>query len=169
MITALDLLFARRGHSVVAQIIETELAIRSVSNVAGVLLPAHIRFLIVLNATNSEPKKIVERTHPFGIAACQIIVHRDQMRAASSQGIQIERQRRDQSFAFARRHFRDPAAMQNHPADQLHVEVHHVPRHRLIADAEGLLSIFQTSRSVLHGRERFRQNLIEPPRLLLRI
>ena len=26
--------------------------------------------------------------------------------------------------------------MQNHSADQLHIEVHHVPGHRLIADAE---------------------------------
>ena len=60
MITALDLLLARRGHSVVAQVIETELAVRPVSDVAGVLLPAHIRLLIVLNATDGQPEKIVK-------------------------------------------------------------------------------------------------------------
>src|SRR5437588_9407382 len=69
MITALDLLFARRRHSIVAQIIETELAVRSVSDVASVLLPAHIRLLIVLNATNSEPEKSIELPHPFRVAA----------------------------------------------------------------------------------------------------
>src|SRR5438132_10248498 len=82
MITALDLLLARGGHSVVAQIIETELAVRAVSDVAGVLLAPRVRFLIVLNATDSQPKKIVERTHPFGVASREIIVHRHQMRAA---------------------------------------------------------------------------------------
>ncbi len=51
-IAALDLLFARRGHAVVAQIIETELAVRAVGDVHRVLLATHIGFLIVLNAAN---------------------------------------------------------------------------------------------------------------------
>src|SRR6266404_6809755 len=84
MITALDLLFARGGHTVVAQVIEAELAVRSVRDVAGVLLTTNIRLLIVLNTTDSQPKEIVERTHPFRVAASKIIIHRHQMGAASS-------------------------------------------------------------------------------------
>jgi hypothetical protein len=91
------------------------------------------------------------------------------MRAASSQGVQIKRQSRDQRFALARRHLRDPAAMQNHSADQLHIKVHHVPRHRLIADRETMTSLFQTPRGVFHRCERFRQNLIQPSPLFFRI
>ena len=60
------------------------------------------------------------------------------MRAPPGKRVQIKRQRRNQSLAFARRHFRDSAAMQNHSADQLHIEMHHVPGHRLVADGEGL-------------------------------
>src|SRR6476660_7355352 len=52
VITPLDLLFARRGHAVVAQIIETELAVRAVRDVHRVLLAARIWFLIMLNAAN---------------------------------------------------------------------------------------------------------------------
>ena len=52
-------------------------------------------------------------------------------------------------------------AMQNHAADQLHVEVHHVPGHRLVADGEGVLALGQPARRVFHHRERFRQNLVE--------
>ena len=57
--------------------------------------------------------------------------------------------------------------MQNHAADQLHIEVHHVPGHRLIADAESVLPLGQTARRVFHHRERFRQNLIELRPLIL--
>ena len=136
VISALHLLLARRGHAVVAQVIETEFAVRSVGNVAGVLLAPNVRRLIVLNAADREPEKIVKLPHPFRIATGQIIVHRHEMRAASGQRVEIKRQGRDQSLAFARRHFGDAAAMQNHSADQLHIEVHHVPGHRLIADRE---------------------------------
>src|SRR6266550_4363749 len=51
-IAPLYLLFARRGHAVVAQIIEAELAVRAVSDVHRVLLATQIGFLIVFNAAN---------------------------------------------------------------------------------------------------------------------
>src|SRR5256886_7685813 len=54
VITALNLLFARRGHAVVAQIIETELAVRSVSDVHRVLFAANIRLLVVFDARSEE-------------------------------------------------------------------------------------------------------------------
>src|SRR5207249_6256239 len=46
VVTTLDLLLARRGHAVVAQIIETELAVRAVRDVLRVLLATRIWFLI---------------------------------------------------------------------------------------------------------------------------
>ena len=52
VITALDLLLARCGHAVVAQIIEPELAVRPVRDVHRVLFAALVRLLIVLNAAN---------------------------------------------------------------------------------------------------------------------
>src|SRR5205823_6692924 len=56
IIAALDLLLARRCHAVVAEIIKPELTVRPVSNVHCVLFATEIRFLIVLNAANREPK-----------------------------------------------------------------------------------------------------------------
>ena len=52
IVAALDLLLARRGHAVVAQIIETELAVRPVSDVHRVLFATLVRRLIVLNAAD---------------------------------------------------------------------------------------------------------------------
>src|SRR4030095_9200429 len=51
-IDPLYLLLARCGHAVVAQIIETELAVRAVRDVHRVLLATHIGFLIMFNAAN---------------------------------------------------------------------------------------------------------------------
>jgi hypothetical protein len=51
--------------------------------------------------------------------------------------------------------------VQNDSAEQLHVEVHHVPDHRLIAHGKSMLSLLQPARCVFHDGERFRQNFIQ--------
>ena len=51
--------------------------------------------------------------------------------------------------------------MQDDAADQLHIEVHHVPRHRLVTDFEGVLPLGQATRRIFYNRERFGQNLVE--------
>jgi hypothetical protein len=60
--------------------------------------------------------------------------------AAAGQRIQVHRQRGDERFAFAGAHFADLAVMQDHAADQLHVEVAHFqrPLAGLAAHREGL-------------------------------
>ena len=116
----------------------------------------------MLDAAASQPEEAVELAHPFGVAPGEVIVHRHEMRAATGERVEIERQRRDERLAFARRHFRDPAAVQDDPADQLHIEVHHVPGHRLVADLERLLAFRQAARRVFHHRKGFRKDLIEP-------
>src|SRR6266542_3719289 len=87
VITALDLLLARCSHAVVAQIIETELAVRSVSDVHRVLFATFIRLLIVLNAADREAQEIVKLPHPLRVASREIIVYSHQMRAASAQRV----------------------------------------------------------------------------------
>jgi hypothetical protein len=51
--------------------------------------------------------------------------------------------------------------VQNDSTEQLHVEVHHVPDHGLIAYGEAVLSFFQAARRVFHDCECFGQNLIQ--------
>ena len=52
VVAALNLLLARGGHAVVAQIIEPEFAVRPVRDVHRVLFATDVRLLIVLNAAN---------------------------------------------------------------------------------------------------------------------
>ena len=47
------------------------------------------------------------------------------MNAAAGEGIEVRRQRRHQGLAFPGLHFSDLAIVQDHPAQQLHIEVAH--------------------------------------------
>ena len=65
-------------------------------------------------------------SHPLGIAPGQVVIHRDNMNSLSSQPVQVTRKRGDQRLTFSGLHFRNAAAMQNHAANQLHVEMPHI-------------------------------------------
>ena len=77
---------------------------------------------------DAQAEEVVELAHGRGIAARQVIVDRHHMHALAGQRIQIDRQGRDQGFAFAGAHFGDTAGVQHHAADQLDI---------VMAQAEG--------------------------------
>ena len=129
---ALHLGLEARGHAVVAQIIEAELGVRAVGDVAGVLRAADCRRLVVLDATDGQPEELVHFPHPLGVARGEVIVDRHEMGVARER-VQVQRHGGDERLAFARRHFRDPALVQRDAAEDLHVERHHVPFVRLAA------------------------------------
>src|SRR3954471_4141806 len=123
MVAALDLLLARGGHSVATQVVEAELAVGPVGDIHRVLLTPHIRWLIVLDNSDGQPKEVVELPHPLRVAASEVIVNRYKVCAAASQRVQIKRQGRNQRLTFASGHFSNPTPMQYHSADELDIEV----------------------------------------------
>ena len=66
---------------------------------------------------------MIDAAHPFGVAAGEIIVDGDDMHALASEGVEIGGERRDKGLAFAGAHFGDRALMQNHPANELNIEM----------------------------------------------
>ena len=72
--------------------------------------------------------------HPLGVAAGQVVVDRDQLGVAARQRIEIQRQRRHEGLALAGRHFGDLALVERDAADQLDVEMDHVPGQLVLAD-----------------------------------
>jgi hypothetical protein len=126
-------------HHVVAQVIETEFVVGAVGDVGGIsLLLQVMRHLRQVHA-GGQAEPAVQAIHPFGVALGQVIVDRHHMHALAGQRIQIGGQRGHQGFTFAGAHFRDLAVMQDHAADQLHVEMAHL-QHALAglaADREG--------------------------------
>ncbi len=108
---------------IVAQIIEAELVIGAVGDVAVVLALALAVVEPMHDDADGEAEELVDLAHPFGVALGQIVVHGDDMDAASGKGIEIDRQRGDQRLALAGLHLGDLAFMQHHAADQLDVEM----------------------------------------------
>ena len=135
-VPALDLLLAAGGHAVVAEVVEAELAVGPVGDVALILGAAVFRRLVVLDHPHGEPEKRVELAHPLGVALGEVVVHRHHVNSSPAEGVEIDRERSHEGLAFAGRHFRDPATVQNHSAYELDIEVDHVPRERLVADRD---------------------------------
>ena len=69
------------------------------------------------------PRKRIDLAHPVGVALGEIVVDGDDVDALAGEGVEIDGQRGDEGLAFARLHLGDLAFVQNHAADELHVEM----------------------------------------------
>ena len=122
VVPALDHLAERVAH-VVAQIVEAELVVGAVGDVAGVGLAA----LRVVQArhdhADAQPEQIVDGAHPAGVAAGEVVVDGDDVHALALEGVEVGGERGDQRLALAGLHLGDAALVQDHAADQLDVEV----------------------------------------------
>ncbi len=133
---------------IVAQIVEAELVVGAVGDVAVVLLLALLVVEAVHDDADGEAEEFVDLAHPFGVALGEIIVDGDDVDAASGQRIEIDGQRGDQRLAFAGLHLGNLAFVQHHAADQLDVEM---------PLAKGALA------GLAHGGKSRHQNVVERP------
>ena len=108
---------------IVAQIVEAELVIRAVGDVAGVGGGAILVRNVVDDDSDAHAEEVIYLPHPFGVALGEIVVDGDDMHAFALERVEIDRERRDQRLAFAGAHLGDAALVQHHAADQLHVEM----------------------------------------------
>ena len=92
------------------------------------------------------PEEAVDLAHPFGVAAGEVVVHRDDVDAVAGERVEIDRQGGDEGLALAGLHLGDLALVQHHPADQLHVEMAQPER---------------AARGLAHHGEGFGQELVE--------
>ena len=130
-VAALDGLGELDRH-VVAQVVEAELGVRAVGDVAGVG-GAAVGLLVVvghlgLDDADAHPERLVDRAHPLGVALGQVVVHGDELDVHAGERVQKERERGDEGLSLARLHLGDPALVEHHAADQLDVEVAHADR-----------------------------------------
>ena len=115
-------------HHVVTQVIETEFVVRAIGDIGGI--GGLLRLVIHLRQIHPDRKaeKTVQTPHPFSITTGKIIVHRDDMHALTRNRIQVGRQGGNQRLALTGAHFGDFAVVQDHAADQLHIEMTHSER-----------------------------------------
>ncbi len=124
IVAALDHLAALILH-VIAQIIEAELVVGGVGDVAGVVGAALVVVEAVDDDAGRQPEKAVELAHRVGVALGQVVVDGDHMHALAGERIEIDRQGTDEGLAFAGLHLGNRAIVKDHAAGQLHVERAH--------------------------------------------
>src|ERR1051326_626197 len=113
---------------VVAQVVKTELVVRSIGDVGGVgRLPLEI-IHVVLNATDLESEETMDLSHPFRVTRSKIIVDGDHINTASGERVQIRRKSGDQGLTFAGAHLGNLSLMQHESANHLHIKVPHAGR-----------------------------------------
>jgi hypothetical protein len=104
-VVTLHLVLLARGHAVVAEVVEAELAGGAVGDVAGVHLAAQVGRHLLLDAAHGHAEEPVEVPHPLGVAAGEVVVDGDELGVLAGEGVEVERQRGDEGLAFAGRHF----------------------------------------------------------------
>ena len=119
-----DALLGIKLH-IVAQVVESELIIRAIGNIAFVgLFPLRI-IHPVDNDSHTESQGVINYTHPVGIPLCQVIVDRNQVNPPTRQGIQIERECCGKSLSLTGFHFSNFPVVKNHSSDKLCIKVPH--------------------------------------------
>ena len=113
---------------VVAQVVEAELVVGAVGDIAAIGALAVALGQAVDDHANAHAEEFVDLPHPLRVAAGEIVVHSDEVHAFAGEGVEVEGQGGDKSLAFPRAHFRDAALVQHHAADELDVEVAHAER-----------------------------------------
>ena len=168
VMAALDLLLAAGCHAIVTEVVEAELAVRSVGDVALVLGTALLRGLVVLDNAGGEAQEGVELAHALGVTPCEVIVHRHDMDAAPGEGIEVDGERGDEGLSLAGGHLGDASLVEHHAADQLDVEMDHVPGVLVVTDHE-LHPDHASGSAFHHGKclgEDFVQAFLEKGRVL---
>ena len=159
VVAVLHHLLRFHGHAVVAQVVEAELAVRAVGDVAGVLRAALRGVHRVLDAAHGEAEVLVEVAHPCGVAAREVVVHRHELHVLAGERVEVEREGGDERLAFARLHLGDLALVEHDAAYELAVEGDHVPRERVPAHLLG--GAHEVAAGILHECERLGQEPVE--------
>ncbi len=88
------------------------------------------------DAADVEAEELVDASHPFGVAFGEVVVDGDDVDTLAGEGVEVDREGGDESFAFAGFHFGDGAFVEHHAADQLDVVMPHV-EHAAAGFADG--------------------------------
>ena len=127
VVAALDDPLELHGH-VVAQVVEAELRVRPVRDVALIRLAARLERHHVLDVGGAHAERLEHRARPLAVALGQVVVGRDEVRALTGDRVEIQRLRGDERLALAGLHLGDVALVQHDPAHQLDIEETHVHR-----------------------------------------
>jgi hypothetical protein len=120
--------FSRVGRHVVTQVVETELVVGSECDVCLIGFATCFRvWLMFINTVYAESVEHIERSHPFGVTFCQIVVNGDHVYAVACKGVEEYWECSYKCFTLTSCHLRNFTLMQNDTAEELYIVVDHVP------------------------------------------
>ena len=127
---------------VVAEIVEADLVVRHVGDVAGVGGAACSvgERLVGVDDARGEAEEAVELAHPGCVATREVVIDGDEVGALAFERCEEERERRGKRLSLTGLHLGDGAFKEHHASDQLHIVVAHAERaaSAFAADGEGL-------------------------------
>ena len=109
---ALDLFGLVLDH-VVAQVVETELVVRTVGDVGCVSFASLVVVEAVDDEADGQAEVAVDFTHPLGVTACEVIVDGDDVDAFAGEGVEVGGKGGDKGLTFTGLHLRDTAVVQD--------------------------------------------------------
>ena len=145
VVAALDAVLRAPGH-VVPQVVEAELVVGAVGDVARVRELALGRGHRRQDEAGRHPEEVVDATHLLALELREIVVHRDDVDAVAFERVQVPGERRHHRLALTGLHLGDVAEVKSRATHDLDVEV------TLVEHAPGRLP---------DGGERFSQEIVE--------
>ena len=118
---ALDDVVERDRH-VVAEVVEPELRVRAVGDVARVRLAALGERHQVLDEADRATEQLVHGAGPLGVSLREVVVHRHEVHATAEEPVEIERLHGDERLPLTGLHLGDVALVKDDPAHELDVE-----------------------------------------------
>ena len=119
-VPALDQVIGALGH-VVAQVVEAELVVGAVGDVAGVLLAALDGGLAHKDAAGGQSQETVDAPHEVGLVLGEVVVDGDDVYPLAGQGPQVGGHRGHEGLALTGLHLGDVAAVEGGTAHDLDV------------------------------------------------
>ena len=115
-------------HEPVLEEVEAEFLGGAVGDVAGVGCAPSVKIHLRLDDPHRQSERLVDRLHPLGVAAGEVVIHGGQVRALAGERIHDERQRGHERLPLARLHLHDRPVHEGHAGQKLHVVVPHPDR-----------------------------------------
>ena len=122
VVGALHALLERARH-VVAQVVEAELVVGAVGDVAVVGLAALVGLHRRQDHAGGQAEEVVDPAHPLRVVLGQVVVDGDDVDALAVEGVEVRRQGRDQRLALTGLHLGDVAEVERCATHDLDVVV----------------------------------------------
>ena len=115
--------------------------------------------IVQVDDVDGQAEEPVDDAHPLGVTLGQVGVHRDQVRPAPRQGVQVQGHGGDQGLPFTGGHLGDLPLVQRDSADELHVVGDHVPDQLLARDHD--LLAHEPPTGLLHHGEGLGKEVVQ--------